>query len=389
MSTMEIIGNGLLAPASGTPPRVEILRDPRPPSAEMDAAWRALVDQSTVPDTVRQGPQFFRHLHAIGAPTALAVLRDAGAVIGLAPLQIGTTRLEFGARRYNLWTVRLRSLDLLGSQPLGPETPTYYDGLIRTLFDAFPAVQAIRLAGLPTDCAFSIHVRHSQAVQRLAHLYSVRGERLCHVAQLPPSWPAYLALLGKKRRHEVERQIRRAREHGGGVLKLARIETVAQLGELESALEGLGVRLTPNRAVGGGGRAELASLAAHGLFLGYVLYCGITPCAVALGLQDRNRYHMDSLHTGLLPPQLSPGSCLRHLVSEDLIQSGIAQIDYGFGEPKYSYSSINTTHPRIALLLLRKNLANRLLCASHHVFQAGIDALRRRRNASAQKERQQ
>ncbi|MBV8608316.1 MAG: hypothetical protein JO034_12755, partial [Singulisphaera sp.] len=67
MSTMEIIGNGLLAPASGTPPRVEILRDPGQPSAEIDAAWRALVDQSTAPDTVRQGPQFFRHLHAIGA----------------------------------------------------------------------------------------------------------------------------------------------------------------------------------------------------------------------------------------------------------------------------------------------------------------------------------
>ena len=138
-------------------------------------------------------------------------------------------------------------------------------------------------------------------------------------------------LLGSKRRHNTERQIRRTKEHGGGVLQLVRIEHAAQLDELYRAIETLGGHLEwPGRR-----RRwphQLASLAANKLLLGYILYCGTIPCGVT-SVQADNQYYMDSIHVGMLPPKLSPGSSLLHMLVEDLIKSAITKIDYGFGEP--------------------------------------------------------
>ena len=353
--------------------KIEILSERRLWPVEILRTW------SRLSTTVHQSQQFDNHLRTIGTKTALAVIRtiqdsngDTG-LLQIVPLRFGTVQLCFGNRSYYLWIARLRSLELQGSRPLGqelaPNTAGHtYNRLISDLFDCFPDVQVIRLAALPADCTFYSHLVNSLSIRRIAISYSIRGVRPCSVANLPATWAEYLKLLGSKRRHNTERQIRRTKEHGGGVLQLVRIEHAAQLDELYRAIETLGGHLN-GRDVGGGGHTQLASLAANKLLLGYILYCGTIPCGVTLGLQADNQYYMDSIHVGMLPPKLSPGSSLLHMLVEDLIKSAITKIDYGFGEPKYGYSRINTTHPRIDLLLMRRNLVNRALSISHRLCQ--------------------
>ncbi len=328
-------------------------------------------------ELINQSRQFFDHLRNIGTKTAMAIISNDSKPMSTVPIKFGVCRLYFGGMNRSIWTSELRSVDLF-SQPPGPElAPSTIDSMICALLDAFPEAKAIRFSALPADCDFYKHIMESAEIRQVAIPYSARGVRECHVTNLPDTWQAYKKLLGSKRRYNFEYRIKHIREHGNGIARLARIDTVPQLDELYRALAKLSVSLE-GRDVGGGGETELASLATHKLLLAYVLYCGDIPCAAMLGLKYNHKYYIDSSHSGLISHNLAPGSSALYMATDDLIQLGISRIDFGFGEPKYNYSHLNVVCPRIDLLLMRRTLSNRILRTNHALCQLAVNYLKRK-----------
>ena len=69
-----------------------------------------------------------------------------------------------------------------------------------------------------------------------------------------------------------------------------------------------------------------------------------------------------------LDNKLSPGSVLIDWAIDDMIQRGTTCIDYGYGSPKRDLSKHCLIQDRAMVLLLRKTLFNRALCAGHRLY---------------------
>jgi CelD/BcsL family acetyltransferase involved in cellulose biosynthesis len=357
-------------------------------SPEFRAEWVRLLRARTNHDALYQSPEFFEHLHATASPESLSMLSvraTDGSLVGAVPLQIVCWPLTFSLSDRLVGKANLRTVVILGSQPLIPSDPGLHGQLLATISATFRDCDAIAMSSVPVDSFLWRYCHEAPAVRRDFLIYVPNGKQICHTIPLPATFDDYLAKLGTKKRYNLRRQVRRLCESASGALTLRRIESPGDIPALIEAMKSLRCRLPWDhhaaRLDDVGVLRKVTDLAARGMLLSYLLVSNGRPCAVAIGMQGNGVYRLNEMGHDDSLASLSPGSTLLFMMIEDLIGHGLALIDLGWGEPVYRHSSTNVYVERGMIFLLRRTLANRVRRRGHETMRALNGLLRQVRRS--------
>ena len=363
-------------------------------AAGIRAMWEQLTRLSSNIDVLYQSPEWIDHLLAIGwtAPLHLGVMRAAsGACTGVVPVNVSPYTVRFQVGTFGLWQKPLRTVYLMGSQPSIPQETRAYDRLFAALDEGLPQCDAVYMNSVPTESYLWRYLKESPFIRERFVMLLPEGIRPHHTIELPGTFEEYLAKFSGKTRKTLRRRIKALTEHGGGALELKRIESPDQVEFFVSAAAQVAPRSWQRHEVGTrvsdtpAFRKQVGDLAARGLLRSYVLSCGGEPCALALGHQFSSTYHyLEPLYDESLA-RFSPGTVLLCRILQDLISHRPPRrFDFGTGDMPYKRHFGNRQYVDAAVLLLRRNLKNRLLCDAHRTFATGVSVARNvlRRNVT-------
>ena len=340
------------------------------------STWARLLGERGDETRFYQCPAYFDHLASRESGLALAVVEFDGTPVGVVPVQEGSTRLNFDAKRFRIAQLSFRSINVLGGAVLLPALGDAYDQFLCALSAAFPDCAAIEIPGVAVASPLWKHLcTRPRALDRFV-IYAPHGVRGCHTLRVPATFDEYLGGFKRKKRYNLKRQIRRLEKFSGGALELKRIDSVAAVEELDRALQQVAPRWAKTRPLHMMDKDELAGLAERDLLLSYTLVADGRHCAVALGTRFNGTLLMHRFAHDIEIENFSPGTVLQLMMVRDLIESRLAhRVDYGFGEPKFRLT--NEVEPRATVVLVRRNAVNRSAIAAHASFCWLVDRTKR------------
>ena len=348
-------------------------------------AWQKLLAESMHLYRLWQSPEWWNHLGCLAGemPRRLGVVRDGrGAITGIAPVQVGDYGLRFELGRRTLWRVPLRTVFLLGSQPLLPDDDRAYRQLFTSVWDAFPDCNAVHMMSLVKTnwCWRYVEAAGDWDIQR-CFPYAQRGVRQVHSIALPATFDDYLKKFCSRRRKEFRKKVQRLTECGGGRLKLERIDSPQQVDCFLSIARSLYDRSWKGKcrlpSCLDDGKVRLADLAQRGILRAYLLWCGEACCASFLGFQYGDVFSGIEIAHDPAYDKYSPGTVLLLLLIEDLARHAPPQrISLGHGDQEFK-ARFGTDHDEEAsLVLLRDTLTNRLKYGCHRAFRSSLQAVK-------------
>ena len=350
--------------------------------------WDSLLSSSNNLDLLYQSPNWFNHLSFINSDKILSAevyKDDSDQILGIVPILIGLYWLRFDISARALWKAPLNTAYVLGSQPLVPHHENIYDMLFASIWEDFPDCDCVYIDSLPTDSFLWNYLKKVGTERKSYVIYIPDGVRPYHSLLLPAAFDEYLSNFKRKKRYNLERQVKMLRDHGDGVLDMMRVDSESQIqGFLEGAVSisqnswqqtriGTRIDISPQR------HAKLADLAERGLLRSYLLICGEKPCAFILGYQFRDVYHYVEIAYDQSFSKLSPGAVLLYLLIKDLINCNPPKrLNFGIGDASYKQEFGNIHNEDASVLLLRKTIANRIRMISHSSFRSFVRAMRNR-----------
>jgi len=342
--------------------------------AHLIAGWDGLLKSSDHVYRIYQSPEWWSHLVSTrpADDLLLGVLpAQAGAEVGVVPMDVQPYALAFGAGRHTIMTLKLRAAHLLGGAPLASGRPAALADVVDRLWRERPDLDALFLKGVPAGCEAWAGWEDGLKARGNALLYSEHGKRPLYTIALPDSFDAYLARFGSKKRYNLRRQVRVLEEQLGG-LELVRVEREEQVEEFVRQAQHIAQRTWQHQAIGPLGieRADiglrLADLARRGLLRSYVLRSGGRALAFVLGYQGRGVFHYADIGHDAGLSKFSPGTVLLYRLIEDLIAHQRPQtLNFGIGVSEYKRQFATEVREETSLLILRDTLANRVRVGLH------------------------
>lgn len=336
---------------------------------DVSQLWRALLRDNDNPSALFQSPEWFdnKHITKPQENICLAVLRDAAAVpIGLAPLIVIRHELRVGRGLFNLLTMNLRLVQVLGDQPMLPADPALYDHLFTAILDAFPEIDGIYMRLLPTESQCRRFLSESPVISD-RFLVHVQPHGPLYFIDLPQTFAAYLARSKSKSRRHLTHPLKVCREHAGADFHLERVTAAQDVPKFlrvggtvaaqswQAAYADYLIRDTPAWT------EHLSDLADRGLLRSYLLMCGSKPCTYLLGFQGYNDFHASMIGYEQAPAKCCPGRSTFLLVIEDLIQNDPPKrLNFGLGDDVYKQRLANASTEVASVFLFRKTALNRL-----------------------------
>lgn len=348
------------------------------------ARWQELVETSDNVNALYASPVWFdllRKGHA-DSDLTLAVARDEeGRIAGVSPVLFKDYPFQFYVSSRPVYTTRLKAANVLGSVPLLPDERGVHAQMRDALLDGRRDCDCIYMDTVPLDSPCRQFV--SEPEQKDFLMYAPNGARPWHLLRLPATPDEYLSQMSSKTRYTLRKKAKKLAEAGGGELEMNRadsVETVAPF--LTEAVEvsrnswqhsTLGTRIDDSPE----DRAWYAGLAEKGLLRCYVLKCGERPCAFVVGYQYNGIFHYVELGYNRELADFSPGTILLHMLIQDLCAHRPASLlNFGMGDADYKRRFGNVERQDISILIMRKNLSNRLRIESHKAFRSLVRAAR-------------
>ena len=176
--------------------------------------WELLFAKQETPGAVYQSPEFFDYLKETGEKTLDVITvkdRAMDAIVGVVPVQKASTQLPFFLGERTLARSRVKSLTLLGSEPMMPQDPDALDSLFLLMSEHYPESQVVDMDAVPEDGYLWKYLNASPVIKKSYDLHVLHGFRDCHSVDIPPSIGEYYRRLTKKRRYNLLRQEAAAR----------------------------------------------------------------------------------------------------------------------------------------------------------------------------------
>ncbi|MGQ0558017.1 MAG: GNAT family N-acetyltransferase [Sphingosinicella sp.] len=279
------------------------------------------------------------------------------------PLRVGRRTLVTLRRRL----VRLRlSLDaaLGGTAPALPPLGAGEQGWLVT--------------GLPQAMAEALRARNRD------HLACVRQAYRRHFARLDIGFDAYWQFFSPRSRSSLKRKQRRFAELAGGAIDVRAYRTVEEIERFHALARPLSARTYQEKRLGAGLPADADSLAAmralarrDGLRAFLLLLRGRPLAYLYLPAEGDTLVYA---FLGYDPDfaDFSPGTLLQLEAMRLLMAEGrFHRLDFTEGEGRHKSQFATGDISCVDLLLLRPNLANRLLCLALTAFDATVAAIKR------------
>jgi hypothetical protein len=339
--------------------------------------WQVLQARQGAATAIYQSPSFFEYLAATEGSDKLAVLSvrmtSGGPIAGVVPVQKFALGIPFAIGEYTFLAPRLPALRVLGSEPMIPRTRQAHDLLFDMIARHYRDLSAIEMDAVEVDGFLWRYLVSSPVIQANYFVHVLYGVRDCHFVNLPSSIERFRNQLGRKLRHNLERQERVLERHLGARLILTPLTEEEDVPALIAALSELEVPGADDPAV----KRRYAAAARHGFLYGFVLRAGMRVVGLARGTKSNDTYRLDKLYYDRTLRRYSPGTTLWQRVLRFLIQDGTFKyVDLGYGVPAYPYRSINTTCKRAKVLLLRRTVSNHCLVELHRGYCAMADFMK-------------
>src|SRR5262249_7525023 len=139
------------------------------------ARWLELWKGSSNLQALFQSPEWFDHLRKADRNTKLFVAtahNEAGELVGVAPLRVGTFQLNFVIKHRTFWSSTLRTLQILGGTPLFPDDEALYDKLFDLVNERFAdASDCVFMTMVPKSGFLWDYLQRSRAIQKNLILY--------------------------------------------------------------------------------------------------------------------------------------------------------------------------------------------------------------------------
>src|SRR5258708_33310604 len=152
-------------------------------------------------------------------------------------MKIALLELNFSAGKRIFARFNLKSLRILGSQPLIPDNYNVMDSLFSEIYLKYPQCRVIYMEDVPSASYLWRWIENSTVIRKLFYVHLLHGFSQCHITPLASSIDEYYRKLTKKKKYNLTRQERLLRLHGGGKLELIEISSVDGLSELQKAIE--------------------------------------------------------------------------------------------------------------------------------------------------------
>jgi hypothetical protein len=337
--------------------------------------WEILASSRDSSSAAYQSPEYFDYLQDIDRTNRLEVLtvkdETTDTIVGVVPISIWVYRLHFAFMARTLISPALRSIGILGGEPMIPEDPAAFDEMFITFAKCYPESQVIYMDPVPSTSHLWRHLQTSPAIRRLYYILVVGGFREWHSVPIPRSADEYYKKLPRKRRYNLLRQERLLQSHCGEPLHLSTICKEEDLPDLFEAIKKLPTENKYNFVFR---KEEYVYLARYGLLRCYVLKAGPNVIGLLLGMKAGKIFKIDRFVHDPSLKQYSPGTTLWQLALRDLIGSGeFTNADFGYGLPAYRHRSTNIIEQKGRILLFRRSIANLCLILAYSCFSAVVN----------------
>jgi hypothetical protein len=347
-------------------------------SADLRRQWDLLLALQTNSTAIYQSPAFFDFLQDTEDFDKLSLLTveqiPDGSVVGIVPLRKTTLDLPFSLGNRIIGTLRLRSVILLGSEPMAPSDPIALDTLFSFIARTYSDSHVIDMDAIALQSPFWDYLKRSQIIRKLYHIHVLYGFRDCHCIIVPRSVGEYHQALTRKRRYNMIRQENILRKMFMGDLHLMVIDSEKRLADLFAALNQL---VRNNDAYQFMTVPQYKSAALRGILHCFVLKSRDCIVGVALGTKAQRIYRVHKFFYDKSLEKYSPGSVLWQLMLKDIIEKAeFSEIDMGYGTPAYRFSATNYIQKKGKVLLVQKTLRNILYISLHAFFTKIVEVLK-------------
>lgn len=336
---------------------------------------KSLISSSTNPFVMYQSAEWMDYL--VSSPhtanTFVALIHHGNSVSGIVPFHIGTYRLTSAIRHIAFIRTPLRTLFLLGSEPLIPRDVGTFSLLIIKLFREFPEIEGLYLKSIQLESFCTKCLTKDSVLTREFLVHDLDGTRDFHLLKIPATFDEYLSQFRRKKRYNLKRQLRMLEQHCAGELELLRVEHPDQVHLYVKQVSKMLGRTWQGRLIDKKitdfilSSQALLRLARNKLLRSYLLRCGSNYCAFVHGYQYENRiYHYADIGYDQRYARFSPGAVLWLLLVKDLIDHNPPEsVIFGVGDSEYK-SQFGSHHSRdCSFLILRRCALNRAYVMAH------------------------
>ncbi|MCK5506785.1 MAG: GNAT family N-acetyltransferase [Thermodesulfovibrionia bacterium] len=348
--------------------------------------WDELSDNCRNIELLFQSSQWISHLIECEPENdlVLAVVQNSTKqIVGRAPLRQGGKSLTFSIGNRVLWKKKLKSVFILGSQPLLPEYEDVYDSFFLAMSNKYREADCVYFDSIPMKSFCYNYLKESKFLRRMYHVYVPYGGRQHYLITLPETFEKFLLKFKRKKRYNLKRQIKSFQEFASGKLRLQRIVSLDQIDFfLKEATRvadnswqktALGMRINNNESL----RKKYRDLAKRGIFRSYLLMCREEASSFVIGYQFQGVYHYIEIAYNRDYKKLSPGTVLLYMIIEDLIKFNPARkLNFGIGDAQYKRAFQTDMFEDVSVFLLNKTIFNKVLTSSHFFFREIVELMK-------------
>ncbi|MHB8773337.1 MAG: GNAT family N-acetyltransferase [Syntrophales bacterium] len=345
----------------------------------LETVWRRLLDENRNLYSFYQSPEWWRACLEAGEGKDffLGMIRSLnGDLVGLLPLVVTDypMRVTYGRGRV-LATIRLRVAKMLGSDVLLGRGCDIHPSIFDSVLSKFPQCEGIYFEQVSEGARLWEYLAGTEKYESGHFLYVPRNIDNIRLVKLPDRLEEYTDKFGKKTKYNHDREVKRLREHGSGVLELIRIDQENQVSLfLENAerisrqtwqFQELG--LTISNCLDQ--RSRFSSIARDGCLRCYLLRCGEEYCAFVRGWQFDGVFHYVQIGYDERFSKYSPGTVCLYLLIQDLFDYKKPDIlNFFHGDNWYKRHFSTQLEQEASLFLFRKVTSVKMKVYFHYLF---------------------
>jgi CelD/BcsL family acetyltransferase involved in cellulose biosynthesis len=362
-----------------------LVSGPDSAATSLRQSWREMLAATEDPFMIYQSPEWFdlmRDDPAAPDSPHLATRRNANReLVGLVPLYPTEEPCQFPLTYgYAYKTRPKKMLHIASGRLLLPSGDRWFDGLFASLARRASEGRILKVSNVPVESPLHRYLETSPLLKRQYCLFAVPGLTRVHTIPLTPSYDEFLAKYSSKKRYNLRRQIRQLEQAARGGLELRRYDSEGSLPDFfhywDQLLAGTGAP-PPTPAALARREAYQRRLARNGLFCCYVLMDGTRPVAAIRGRRYDPVFMLDITRHDREYEAYSPGSCLLHMVIEQLIGGRSTNlINLGYGDPNAEYRATNLVLDHASYWLFPRTWKTRLFHMGYSNFRRGLSAVK-------------
>jgi hypothetical protein len=355
-------------------------------STSLRQAWRELVASSGDPFMIYQSPEWFDFMReAAGAgrdAPSLATRRNSSRdLIGLVPLYSLEEPCLFPLTLRRVYRTRPKKMvHILSGRLLLPPGDRWFEGLFTSLAKRHSQGRIVKVSNVPVPGPLYNYIESSPTLKERYCIFTVPGLKRVHTIPLTPTYDEFLAKYRSKKRYNLRRQLRQLEQRVRGGMELRRYGSEGDLVEFHDLWDRLAADAgapPPTPSALARREANHRRLARHGFFCSYILMDGPRPIAGFLGRRYDPVYMLDVTRHDPEYEAYSPGSCLLHMVIEQLIGGqSTSLINLGYGDPNRDYRATNVVLEYESYWFIPKTWKTRMFQMGYSSFRRSISALK-------------